>query len=303
MKLAQVLTALAALAVVGTSAAAQQPDLSFHIPSPPWRAGLGDVADIPAPIPVPAATPIPEGFSYYLRLDFAYGMNASEPSFSEVGRLYGSGGAAPYTAVGSPFGFAGSGFSSVVSRTEDTLSGGLGFGAYLTPMLRSDVTLEFRSDRTTTVNGTYSYTGAGPTTVNGSMQDTFKTRSTVALLNAYLDLLPRGGFSPYVGAGIGFSYNQFGRNYTNTETGGATPQIVGGSASANNVSLAAALMGGVTFAFDHRWAIDLNYRALYLQGGSGSLTVGGLAPAQRSQASLGDSWEHQVRVGLRFNIW
>jgi opacity protein-like surface antigen len=37
-------------------------------------------------------------------------------------------------------------------------------------------------------------------------------------VNGYLELLPRGMFTPYVGAGIGFVYNQITRSYVNTET-------------------------------------------------------------------------------------
>jgi hypothetical protein len=133
MKLAQTLFALTVLGVIGTSAEAQQPNLPFYGANLPWRAGLGDVPDIPAPIPVPMARPVPEGFSYYLRLDFTYGMNAGDLSFSEVGRNYGAG-AAPgsvFTSAQS-FRFAGAPFSSVANKTEDTFSGGLGFGAYFT---------------------------------------------------------------------------------------------------------------------------------------------------------------------------
>ena len=68
-----------------------------------------------------------------------------------------------------------------------------------------------------------------------------------------------------------------------------------------NVGLAAALMAGASFSFSHSSAIDVNYRALFLDGGSVTATLTG--PAETSKATLGDVWEHQVRVGLRFNIW
>lgn len=305
MKLAQTLIALTVLAVTGTGAEAQQPNLPFYGANLPWRAGLSGVPDIPAPIPVPAARPIPEGFSYYLRLDFTYGMNAGDLSFSEAGRNYGAGATAGSAFTSAPsFRFAGPQFSSVANKTEDTFSGGLGFGAYFTPMLRGDFTLEFRGARTTTVDGQYSYTSVntgGP--ITGVMQDKFKVQSTLALMNAYVDLLPRGGFSPYLGAGIGFAYNQIDRSYMDSEFGNGTGQFVSGRATGNSVTFAAALMAGATVAFDHRWAIDFNYRALYMQGVDASINTVGLTNAQLSQAHLGDNWEHQVRVGLRFNIW
>ena len=87
----------------------------------------------------------------------------------------------------------------------------------------------------------------------------------------------------------------------------AAPRTRVGSGKDDNVGLAAALMAGVSFSFDHRWALDVGYRALYLEGTSSTITtpsfVSVLNPTQRSVATLGDTWEHQVRVGVRFNIW
>lgn len=304
MRLAYALLALAAPAAVSGGAQAQTLDLGYDRIAQFSRAGLGDVPAIPAPIPVPAPTPVPEGFSYYLRTDLAYGFNAGQQDFSESGRNYGSGGNSANFNAASPFSFAGPRFSSVVNNTDNSISGSIGFGAYFTPRFRGDMTLEFRGDKATTIDATYSYTSLAPANVNGVVRERLQVRSTLAMANGYFDILPRGGFSPYVGAGVGFAYNQFSRSYSDLET---TPtgasQFAGGSVRGNNVTFAAALMGGVTFAFDHRWAIDLSYRALYMQGFNTSMSVAGLTNIQLSQGRLGDNWEHQVRVGLRFNIW
>ncbi len=132
-------------------------------------------------------------------------------------------------------------------------------------------------------------------------------------MNGYVDILPRGMFTPYVGAGIGFVYNQVSRSYLNNEALlDATNAIVAtrsriGSGKADDVGLAAALMAGLSFSIDQRWAIDVGYRALYMEGGGATLTtpsfVSLVTPTQHSTATLGDTWEHQVRVGVRFNIW
>ena len=58
-------------------------------------------------------------------------------------------------------------------------------------------------------------------------------------------------------------------------------------------------MAGVSFSFDHSWAIDVGYRAHYLDGGDVTTTLSG----GQSKVAMGDHWEHQVRVGLRWNIW
>ena len=65
-------------------------------------------------------------------------------------------------------------------------------------------------------------------------------------------------------------------------------------------------MAGVSFAFDQRWVLDVGYRAQYLGGDTSAtvtiVNVPGATP-QFSKTTMGDHWEHQVRVGVRFNIW
>jgi Surface antigen len=48
--------------------------------------------------------------------------------------------------------------------------------------------------------------------VNGTVLDTLQLSSAVGLVNGYFDLLSRGMFTPYVGAGIGFVYSQITRS-------------------------------------------------------------------------------------------
>lgn len=307
MKFTSAFVAPIALAALVGSAAAQSPELGLGTRdiALPSYAGLKDMSDIPAPIPVPEPHPVREGFNYYLRTDIGYGMQGNRPSFSEAGRVYGLGGASPFVGT-STFGYGGSGFSSLSDKTADSFAGGVGFGAYFTPRLRGDITLEFRGQRTTDVYGTYSYTSASSginPTVNGSLHDSFRTVSTVGLVNGYIDLLPRGGITPYVGGGVGLVYHQVDRSYLAQETKGTSVLDITGSQGTNRTAFAAAANAGITFAFDHRWAIDVNYRALYLQGASATLTTKGLSTNQVSTATIGDNWEHQIRVGLRFNIW
>jgi opacity protein-like surface antigen len=184
------------------------------------------------------------------------------------------------------------------------------------------LTFDWRHDQPNKFNGAYIYPYApiAGDTISGTVLDSLKLSSAVGLVNGYFDVLPRGMFTPYVGAGIGFVYNQVARSYLNSETllngAGAATAFPGsvlatrsrlGSGQENNVGLAAALMAGVSFSIDQRWALDIGYRALYMEGGSATITtpsfVSVVTPTQRSLATLGDTWEHQVRVGVRFNIW
>jgi len=88
-------------------------------------------------------------------------------------------------------------------------------------------------------------------------------------------------------------------------TGGPLPlptNTVTGASKEKNVALAAALMAGSTFAIDQHWLIDVNYRALYL-GGIDVTTSTNSVFGDVSKATIDGGWEHQVRIGLRYNIW
>jgi opacity protein-like surface antigen len=261
---------------------------------------FADGRNVPAPIPVPAPVPIPEGFTYYLRGDLGWGFAGGVPDFSESGRAYGTGGAFAINPAGS-FGFGGAPFTGNSTDADDVFSGSLGFGAYLSPHFRSDITFDFRGQQGLENSSTYTYATAGGT-VNGTTSDTVKLRGTVGLINAYWDFFQRGSFSPYVGGGIGFVYNDISRSYVSTETEsvGPTTRLITGTSRDNHLGLAAALMAGITLASDHRFVWDLSYRALYMDGGNVTTT---LSNANVSTATVGSQWEHQIRIGVRANIW
>jgi opacity protein-like surface antigen len=230
-------------------------------------------------VPVPAPAPVPETFSYYLRADIQWGFSGS-PSFSEKGRDY-----------------TGTAFTSSSTNSDDIFSGSVGFGAYLGPRLRADFTLDFRDQQE--IASTKTYTGARA----GTASDIVQLRGTVGLANIYWDILPRGHFSPYIGAGAGFVYNDLSRTYLASETSPG-PGNVSGSGRDTHVGFAGALMAGITFASDHRFVWDLSYRALYMDGGDvNNMIAGNGVTATPSQASIGSQWEQQVRIGIRANIW
>lgn len=277
-----------------------------------YGGGLKDVYGVPAPIPVqgamavpaavavPVPVPVAEGFTYYLRGDLGWGFAGNRP-YSETGRIIGAD-SAPFI-VSSPF----TSGALAASRTNDgAFLGTLGMGAYFTPHLRGDITLDVRSAQTVTDGAAYSYasTSSG-TTVTGTVQDRLHVASAVALANLYFDVLPRGSFSPYVGAGVGIVYNDVSRTYTETATavsGGSVTanNLVNGSSREQNVALAGALMAGASFALDRSWVLDVGYRALFLGGVDASTP---LSSGQTSKVELGSHWEQQARIGLRLNIW
>jgi opacity protein-like surface antigen len=70
------------------------------------------------------------------------------------------------------------------------------------------------------------------------------------------------------------------------------------------VSLAAAAMAGFSFAFSPAMAFDVNYRLQYIQGTDVSMPVTVVSGGPyNSKMNTGDLWEHQVRAGIRWNLW
>ena len=258
--------------------------LSVALLAGPAFAGGGD--RIPAPIPVPAPMPVQESFSHYLRADFGWGFSG-EPSYSESGAEYG------------PTPLVYGDLTGKSTSSSDVFHGSFGAGTYWTPHFRTDVTLDLRGAQD--IDATATYVDGAVTAA--TVRERISLRGTVGLFNAFWDLTARGSFTPYVGAGVGFVYNQIDRtHYRSEDTGaGLTPVagIDGTSGSANNFGLAAALMAGMSFSWGHGWVLDMGYRALYMDGGDVNMLLGPVG----SRAEIGSQWEHQVRVGLRANIW
>jgi opacity protein-like surface antigen len=157
-------------------------------------------------------------------------------------------------------------------------------------------------------HGRRGYPVAPPSTdtLSGDVRETMRVQGTVGLANLYWDLTQRGAFAPYIGAGIGFVYNDIERTHYNSEVvtdnlgAFVASRVITTSGKDTHVGLAAALMAGASISWDPRYAIDVNYRAMYLDGGSVTLA---LPTGEQSKATIGEYWEHQLRIGVRLNIW
>jgi len=273
----------------------------------PAAAQLKDRVLIPAPIPdygavaVPGVVPVPEGFTYYLRADLGWGFSGSR-NYTENGALYGAD-ALPFLAT-TPIGFGSSGFFAGDAKGDGVFLGTVGYGAYFTPRFRGDLTVDFRSTLDLKSDSTYTYaSSSGGTIVNGLVTDKIRINNAVMLANLYWDLLPRGFFTPYIGAGLGLVYYDATRTYSDfAAASNGLSQLTTFSSKDTGVALAAALMAGTTFAIDQHWLIDVNYRALYLGEVDGVTNVSGLS-FPSSRFTIGSTWEQQARIGLRYNIW
>ena len=100
-------------------------------------------------VQVPAPIPYAETFKWYLRADIGGGVT-SNPDVTEQGMQYGLN---RDPTDGTSFGMSPTWFNS----SFDTFAmGGVGVGAYLTPRIRADLTVDSRTKSSIEANGSYS---------------------------------------------------------------------------------------------------------------------------------------------------
>ena len=288
-----------ALAVLGAVPAAEAAD---------WNNGAGGIKDYKAAgVPVPAPIPVMEHFRWYLRADVGLGIY-HEVSASEIGTTYGAiqGGIGALNSFGSGPSWFSTDFNTFASY-------GVGVGLYVTPRVRGDITVDARTESNINGRGTYSYAlynhAVAPVapigvTVFGTVSDRTEVRTTAGLMNVYYDLTDRGALTPYVGIGAGFAVRNLKRSNNSQEQfvsagGTVTSAGLSGHTSANSVAPAVALTAGAAYSLQSGMVLDFNYRYMYV----GETDVSLIAGAATSVVKLGDTHEHSIRAGLRWNVW
>jgi len=230
-------------------------------------------ADMPGPPPAPspgpfARAPFEFGSGWYLRGDIGYKFyNAPDAHFDVAG--YGN---------------------MINESLTDTGVVGLGLGYKFNQWLRTDLTVDYEWPGHFHGNLNCPTLGClpGPT-----YSDEYADISAwTGLVNAYVDLGTWGGFTPYVGAGIGTSYLSTSNvHYVNPD---ASTGTWGGASKWN---LAWALMAGVSYNISPKWLLDLNYRYVNLGDAiSGPTTFGG-QPIHYDNISA-----QEIRLGFRYMI-
>lgn len=225
---------------------------------------------VPAPIPVPV-----EEADWYFRGDFAAGFGGN-PSVTTIGTPYGDG-------------TVGLASSWLYDSFLPSFMGGVGVGYIWAPHLRTDFTVDIQSIMSATFDGTSPYAGG---TVNVS--DKTKFMSTVLLANAYYDVRTGTPWTPYLGAGVGFAVNQLTRSADWSDATGTFSN----STRTTQVKFAGAAMAGVSYDFSSFFAIDVNYRYMYIGGTDISMGIDGFP----STVGVGSLNEHQIRAGFRFYV-
>lgn len=274
--------------------------------------GPGGLKDARGPIgvPVPAPVPIPEYKSgWYFRADIGIGI-LEEPDASERGLVYGLEDGAFFRALtGTTFGT--DSFLNYSLHRNALFTAGLGLGYYFNSHIRGDLTVSYRGEAEIQGRGSYTYAEVDTldaltgNNVFGTTSETIKLRGTVGLANVYYDFLSGSRFKPYIGAGIGFVWNEVSRSHRTDERsvdgGGNTVAQRSWSAADRThkvFNLAAAAMVGFSYRLFDQVSLDLNYRYLYLGGPEVTENINGVA----STLSLSEMHEHQIRAGFRYDI-
>ena len=216
--------------------------------------GQSDFVLKPEPLPEPPA----EVGNWYLRGDIAYQINR-DPTIT-------------YNEAVAPLNFG-------YAELDHSGRIGIGGGRRIGEILRADVTADF-SFPTDFTGGTVA--PCSPATC--ATLETADMWSLAVLANAYLDLGHYSGFSPYIGAGLGFSYMHW--DYS----GGL------GSYSDDDVRFTWALMAGLSYDINANWTVDAGYRFLHTPEGE----IVGNNAALSGPIRFDDLKAHTLRFGVRF---
>lgn len=264
--------------------------------------------------PVPAPIPIPDTFSWYIRGDVAIGTSTGS-DVSDRGREYGVPSPCGDCFRADPtFGMSSSWFDA---KYDNQFTGGFGIGRYLSPQFRMDFTVDFTTEGRVNGDGAFSYTEVDATgtptgfDVDGNTRERIKIKDTVALLNAYYDIVPRGRLTPYVGFGLGIASRSIDREHYTREDriDPATGGIVGqrdwnGNSRESRIAPAASATVGLAYAITPGLIVDLNYRYTYIGEVETKMDITSTdGIVQTSRMTIGDTHQHALRAGMRVNIW
>lgn len=273
-----------------------------------WNNGAGGIKVYRngAAVPVPAPSPIPvHAADWYVRAD----LNFAATSSGSVGS------SGPRLDLKDP------------DEMPRYFGGGIAVGRYLTPSIRADISLDYRSQQRF-ASGTTVHTDRTITRTNGTITDTDRWTDTysnearignyAAMLNGYYDFRTGSPFTPYLGAGVGISMHMLSRTASDTHSctmdsfdsasgtlttglgcGSSTASFSNGNTNSTAYGFAGALMAGVAYEVSPGVLWDSGYRLMYTSGKVAQTSNTGLGA---SMISIGDRVDHEFRTGVRWNI-
>lgn len=273
-------------------------------------AGAARAADLPPPPQFPPPPEVVDTTGWYLRGDVGVGV-ASSPDIRST--FYDGSGA---TLTGANLDDTVPSFARVQQSIGDSAFVDLGIGYQVNNWLRFDATGEYRTSQHVSTLESYGIDGAGFGGVGqytGYDQYYGNVQSTVALVNAYVDLGTWWCLTPFIGAGVGAAYNRVDglhdlgvggptivNAYGNTVAGGVGNGGYGFARSSGKFDLAYAAMAGVSYSVTPNLKLELAYRYLNMgQATSGMIncvnSTGCVSEKHRYNLESND-----IKLGMRW---
>jgi opacity protein-like surface antigen len=224
--------------------------------------------------------PVEVGSGWYLRGDIGYSF-ATTPKGAFTYRTFAAG---TYTDN-----------TYNTGSLANEISFGVGFGYRFNDLIRADVTAENFNVRFNGTRDTCVVVGVDCT-------DTGEMNAWSVMLNGYVDLGTFAKFTPYVGAGAGMTYANWG---TVTTTSPSFAPVTFTHAGIPNWRFTYAAMAGVAYDVNKNLKIDLGYKYRNVAGGDmfGFDTVNTTAGATGAEGRDPGFHQHEVRLGLRYELW
>ena len=253
------------------------------------------IGDLP---PVEEYVPVEIGSGWYLRGEIGYAFStAASGSFNF--RTYNS-------ATGT---YSDANYDS--TSVTGGISYGIGFGYRFTDLLRADLTAERFNIR---FNGVSTSTAPCAGLLAGTScrsTDSATLYGTSVLANGYVDLGTFAGFTPYVGAGAGVTHvtwSTLDRSYSCVAGAAACPAIAPASTQHGGMTswrFTYAAMAGIAYDINDKLKVDLGYKYRKISGGpmygfDAASRAGGATGTQGTDPGFS---QHEVKLGLRYDIW
>ena len=198
------------------------------------------------------------------------------------------------------------------TEADNAFDIGVGIGYQINESFRVDLTGEyvFEADFEGSTAGYCDYAAYAAGDLNCTSEDSSSFDALKLLANAYVDLGNYGGFTPYVGAGIGGAYVRWGEMESVNTCTYTAPTTCPGGIAANTTTNAThggveswrfawALHTGFSYDIAHNMKLDLGYSYSRIEGG-GMFQWSGIGGTQGHDEGI-DS--HVLRAGVRYMIW
>ena len=196
------------------------------------------------------------------------------------------------------------------AKTKGGFSGEIAFGYDFKasvnrfPVVRAELALGYKHRKVDDKNTAYAQNVAIPNNVGTATVDA-KIQSFTVMLNAYLDLIEYYRFVPYVGFGVGASFNKIGalntRFFVPANAGAVPPGTAETRNGRTQGSLAWQLTLGTAYRVTTDWSADLYYR--YSDLGKVQTQRETLNPvAGVNNFATAKLNNHEIMVGVRYTF-